>query len=244
MFVYDRQTGQRIPLNGDDHLDRFGTTYSLYPQISGDGRFVAFWSADGSRLVVNDWNLFLHDRQTQTTTQVFDGEVEDPQQFAWPSPLTISDNGRYLTFSELMDGQWESWLYDPQNGSTSSVQAAGAISGLGRYLAVGTAGGQVAVRYTVVPTVGAVTPGGAAPGTTTTVTIIGAGFHPDATVMLGPDVTVGSVSVLDESHLERADHDRGRPAARGPRDIQVTNVGAFGPTSGSTNFCFGCFTVT
>ena len=142
-----------------------------------------------------------------------------------------------------MDGRWESWLYDLQNGSTSSVQAAGAISGLGRYLAVGTAGGQVAVRYAVVPTVGAVTPGGAAPGTTTTVTIIGAGFHPDATVTLGPDVTVGSVSVLDESHLS-AQITIAADAARGPRDIQVTNVGAFGPTSGSTNFCFGCFTVT
>ncbi|PWK39503.1 WD40 repeat protein [Actinoplanes xinjiangensis] len=74
---------------------------SFAPAVSGDGRYVAFWST-GSSLVAGDTNttadVFVRDLRTRTTTRVSvatDGAQAD-QEASEPS---ISGTGRYVAFS-------------------------------------------------------------------------------------------------------------------------------------------------
>ena len=75
--------------------------HSVAPAISGDGRFVAFYS-DATNLVAGDTNrardVFVHDRQTGETTRVSvgpDGAEANGDSFA----PAISGDGRYVVFS-------------------------------------------------------------------------------------------------------------------------------------------------
>ncbi|NQT19032.1 MAG: PD40 domain-containing protein [Planctomycetes bacterium] len=77
-----------------------GNDVSNMPAISADGRFVAFQSY-ASSLVEDDTNgspdVFVHDRQTGTTTRVSvasDGTQGNGDSY-WPS---ISGDGRFVTF--------------------------------------------------------------------------------------------------------------------------------------------------
>ncbi len=69
VFVHDRQTGitEQVSLDGAGYQ---GNDHSGLPSVSGDGRFVAFWSLS-SNLVPNDTNLsqdiFVHDRGAADT---------------------------------------------------------------------------------------------------------------------------------------------------------------------------------
>lgn len=78
------------PTNGESH----------YPSISGDGRFLAFHSWAGN-LVPGDTNntidIFHYDRQNQTTRRV-NLTITGSQANAPSTNVTISDNGRFLTF--------------------------------------------------------------------------------------------------------------------------------------------------
>jgi Tol biopolymer transport system component len=77
------------------------TGHSVAPAISGDGRFVAFYS-DASNLVPGDTNrardVFAHDRQTAETTRVSvgPGGAEATGDSFAPA---ISGDGRYVVFS-------------------------------------------------------------------------------------------------------------------------------------------------
>jgi Tol biopolymer transport system component len=75
--------------------------HSISPAISGDGRFVAFYS-DATNLVAGDTNrardVFVYDRQTGETTRVSvgaGGEEANGDSFA----PAISGDGRYVVFS-------------------------------------------------------------------------------------------------------------------------------------------------
>ena len=76
---------------------------SFYPAISGNGRYVAFASA-ASNLVPNDTNettdVFVHDRQTDTTTLVSVSSTESQgdgsSSAAWPP--AISGDGQVIAF--------------------------------------------------------------------------------------------------------------------------------------------------
>ena len=75
--------------------------HSIAPAISGDGRFVAFYS-DAPDLVAGDTNrvrdVFVHDRQTGETTRVSlgpDGAEANGDSFA----PALSVDGRYVVFS-------------------------------------------------------------------------------------------------------------------------------------------------
>lgn len=73
---------------------------SIAPSISSDGRYVAF-SSDATDLVAGDTNgsrdIFLHDRQTHTTTRVSvdPSGAESDNASDFPS---ISSDGRYVAF--------------------------------------------------------------------------------------------------------------------------------------------------
>jgi Tol biopolymer transport system component len=121
VFVHDRQTGvtTRVSVRSDG-WQGFGT--SVYPSISADGRYIAFYSS-AANLAANDTNLandiFLHDRQTGETRRVsaaFDGTQANSDS-RMPS---ISADGRYIAFESAAtnlipgdtNGVLDVFLYD------------------------------------------------------------------------------------------------------------------------------------
>ncbi len=102
IFVRDRASGTTelisVALNGEP-----ADSFSSYPTISADGRFVVFESY-ASNLVEVDTNgesdLFFRDRTTGTTellTLTNSGE-QVPDRLRW-ADVGISDDGRYVLFS-------------------------------------------------------------------------------------------------------------------------------------------------
>ncbi len=156
VFVHDRQTGliSRVSV---DSAGGQGNDDSYFPAISGDGRFVAFHSR-ASNLVSGDGNgrfdIFVHDRQTGTTTRASldSNGVEGNANSADPK---ISDDGRFVAFaskaSNLVagdtNGSDDVFVHDSQTGVTErvSIDSAGvqgnsssrahAISDDGRFVA-------------------------------------------------------------------------------------------------------------
>ncbi|MBN2719688.1 MAG: PD40 domain-containing protein [Proteobacteria bacterium] len=150
----------RTPLTTRVSVSTFGTEAnqgSYNPAISGDGHWVAFES-NADNLVPGDTNakrdIFLHDRQTGTTSRVSVGPagVEADDNSYEPA---LSRDGRYVAFysyaanlvPEDINPDGDVFLRDTQQGITSlvSVSTAGtqgnkssynpAISADGRYVA-------------------------------------------------------------------------------------------------------------
>nr|MDJ0954993.1 S-layer homology domain-containing protein [Acidimicrobiia bacterium] len=105
VFVHDRVLGltERVSVASDGAP---GDRSSLYPSISDDGRYVAFYSS-ASNLVADDTNdvgdVFVHDRVLGLTERVsvasdrIEG-IYDASRFS-----SISGNGRYVTFAVRSD---------------------------------------------------------------------------------------------------------------------------------------------
>jgi archaellum component FlaF (FlaF/FlaG flagellin family) len=102
VFVRDVRAGttRRVSVGADGAQ---GNNVSVNPAISADGRFVAFDSL-ASNLVPGDtngtWDVFVHDRQTRTTTRVSVGPG-GVQGNGETSGLAISDDGRFVAFDSL-----------------------------------------------------------------------------------------------------------------------------------------------
>ncbi len=134
-----------------------GNSYSDNAAISGDGRYVAFWS-HATTLVADDTNgardIFVRDTLTNTTTRVSvdsSGTQGNGTSF-YPS---ISEDGRYVVFASnatnLVDGdtngQMDVFVRDTQEMTTARVSVSSgntqgnntstfpAISGDGRFVA-------------------------------------------------------------------------------------------------------------
>ena len=122
VFVYDRQTGvtERVSLASDGTQ---GNSESIYPSISGDGRYVAFTSS-ASNLVPWDTNgggdplvgidIFIHNRQTRETeriTRASDGGEGNHYDYK----PAISRDGSHVAFaydsSRLIPGD-TNWVND------------------------------------------------------------------------------------------------------------------------------------
>ncbi|MEO8196181.1 MAG: hypothetical protein ABI689_05620, partial [Thermoanaerobaculia bacterium] len=100
IFVHDRQTGATTRVS----VDSFGVeggSGSTSASISGDGRYVAFASY-ASNLVAGDTNLnsdiFVHDRQTGTTTRV-SVDSTGVEGDGYSSAPSISSDGIYVAFT-------------------------------------------------------------------------------------------------------------------------------------------------
>jgi Tol biopolymer transport system component len=104
---------------------------SYQGHLSDDGRYVTFES-DASNLVGDDTNrardVFVHDRETGTTTRVSTGA--DGEQGDGPSSSpSISDDGRYVAFEsdasnlDRLDtnGATDVFVHDRRTGSTSRI---------------------------------------------------------------------------------------------------------------------------
>ena len=134
IFVRDRQTGttQRVSV---DSSGTQANDESFYPQISADGRYVAFRS-DASNLVSGDTNgvsdIFVRDLQTGTTERVsLDGTGAQGNGDSFgPS---ISGDGRFVAFrsdsSNLVQGDANGvddvFVRDRQTGTTERVSVDG-----------------------------------------------------------------------------------------------------------------------
>ena len=156
IFVHDRQTGATERVSVDSSGNQ-GNSFSEFPSIKGDGRYVAFESF-ASNLVPGDTNgwddIFVHDRQTGVTTRV--SVDSSGSQGNSPSNYpSISGDGRYVALmswaSNLVpgdpNGAQDVLVHDRQTGATerASVDSSGSqgdfdtirgsISGDGRYVA-------------------------------------------------------------------------------------------------------------
>jgi Tol biopolymer transport system component len=159
IFVHDRQTGQttRVSVSSSGVEENASPRDDyLVVSISGDGRYVAFYS-DATNLVSGDTNgasdVFVHDLQTGTTTRASvasDGSEAN----AGSSEPSLSGDGRYIAFvsgatnlvTEDTNGKADVFVHDLQVGTTtrvsvnsSGVEANGGghnpdISGDGRYV--------------------------------------------------------------------------------------------------------------
>lgn len=127
-FVHDRQTGTsaRVSVGSDGSQGNSGAETVV---ISADGRWVAFHSYS-SNLVPDDSNnradVFVHDRQSGTTTRVSvsSAGVQANDDSRGPA---ISADGRWLAFTSqatnLVSGDtnntWDVFVHDRQTGTTT-----------------------------------------------------------------------------------------------------------------------------
>jgi Tol biopolymer transport system component len=156
VFVRDQRTRRTTRVSvGSDGTQ--GNNSSLAPQLSADGRYVAFGSY-ASNLVPGDTNAehdaFVHDRWTGRTTRVsVAGDGTEANQGS--SNPVISHDGRYLCYTSNSgnlvpgdtNGTSDAFVYDQrrQRVARVSVTSTGAqannqsydqvISGDGRYIA-------------------------------------------------------------------------------------------------------------
>lgn len=100
VFVHDRKTGktERVSVNSNGGQ---GNGWSLYPSISGKGRYVAFISS-ATNLVTGDTNgkvdVFVHDRKTGKTERVSVNSNGDSGDLNSWRCVSISDDGRFIVF--------------------------------------------------------------------------------------------------------------------------------------------------
>jgi Tol biopolymer transport system component len=159
-FVHDRQTGITTRVSLDSAGVEANDWSHWAPAISGDGRRVAFQSS-ASNLVAGDTNghpdVFVHDRQTGTTTcaSVGPGGAHGD---TWSEFPAISTDGRWVVFespaTNLVAGDTNSvadvFVYDVQTGTLTRVSVgpgdgeadrgsgSQAISADGRWVAFGS----------------------------------------------------------------------------------------------------------
>jgi Tol biopolymer transport system component len=134
--VHDRVTNSttRVSVASDGTQANAESAFVGAPQLSADGRFVAFESF-ASNLVSGDTNgildIFVHDRQTSTTTLVSvasdgtqaDGGSESP---------AVSADGRFVAFESVAsnlvpgdtNGAFDVFVHDRQTGAVTRVSVA------------------------------------------------------------------------------------------------------------------------
>lgn len=141
LYIHDRQTkSTSLVTVGVNGTPSYG--HSDAPDISADGRFIAFASSSPN-LVPGDTNqgfdIFVHDRQTNSTRRVSVSSAGTQANDASLAP-TISADGRYVAFqswaSNLVEGDTaicpdhvfggtmnciDVFVHDLQNGTTGRV---------------------------------------------------------------------------------------------------------------------------
>ncbi len=130
VFVHDRATGQTTRVSVSSAGAQSGQD-AQYPQLSADGRYVAFFSFAGD-LVPGDTNgvsdAFLHDRVTGLTTRVSLSTI-GAQGNGHSFPMSLSADGRYVAFeseaSNLVagdnNGATDAFVHDHWTGLTTRV---------------------------------------------------------------------------------------------------------------------------
>ena len=129
--VFALNTIERVSL---DSAGAQGNSHSYNPSISGDGRYVAFYSY-ASNLVAGDSNgyldVFVRDRQTNTTTRV-SVDSAGAQGNNSSRASSISGDGRFVTFqsdatnlvASDTNGRTDVFVRDRQTNITTRVSIA------------------------------------------------------------------------------------------------------------------------
>lgn len=158
VFLHDRQTGITTRVSVATGGTQSNTTSEL-TAISGDGRYIAFQSG-ATNLVTGDTNsrydVFVHDRQTGTTTRVSVGSGGTQATGGDSFHPTLSTDGRYVAFessaNNLVGGDTNNlsdiFVHDRTTNTTTRVSVAtggaqalpsgsfrGMISGNGQFIA-------------------------------------------------------------------------------------------------------------
>ncbi len=98
-YVYDRYT-QTIEFVSVNSNGQQANQASGGPVLSGDGRYVAFWS-DANNLVDQDTNgrsdIFLHDRQARETIRISNGNASNGNNIS--REISMTSDGRYIGFT-------------------------------------------------------------------------------------------------------------------------------------------------
>lgn len=137
VYVRDRDTGttERVSVATDGTQ---ANGWSQWPDISADGRFVAFQSVAWNLepMGFNDQKIFVRDRETDTT-EIISLDPND-EVFGSSAQPTLSADGRYVAFTssdELVlddtNGVSDVYLHDRQMGSTTRVS----LDSMGQQLA-------------------------------------------------------------------------------------------------------------
>jgi cold shock CspA family protein len=130
IFVHDRETAitERISMSS---AGQQGNNGSYFPDLSADGRLVAFYSL-ANNLVPNDtnnnWDVFVYDRQSGVTARVSVGPGGGQANGSSTFP-DLSADGRYVVFdstaSNLVSGDTNGdadiFVHDRQTGLTGRV---------------------------------------------------------------------------------------------------------------------------
>jgi len=215
VFVHDVVEGTTIRVNVDSLGSEAVGGDSLGASISGDGRYVAFYS-DAGNLVADDINgladIFLHDLVNGATSRVSLDQGGAESLGGGSYRPAISTDGRYAAF-----------------------QTAAAN------LVVGDTNNQPDVVIRAIPAVAvtSVVPQRLSRGTTTAVTVTGANFLPGAVLDLG-DAQASNVVIVDENIITAdATVPAGTPA--GGQNVSVSLAGTGpGPDTGTVGSCTGC----
>jgi len=166
IFVHDRQSGV-TKIVSVDSSGIPGNDTSLWPSLSGDGRFVTFTSYSSGLVPLDNYpqqDVFLHDLQTGLTELVGVNSLrEQGDQGSWYS--AISYDGRYIVFnsdsenlgSSDQNGMTDIFVYDRESGITERISRSSkgaeparecyypSISAGGRYVAFES------ISYNLVP---------------------------------------------------------------------------------------------
>lgn len=199
---------------------------SLSPAISGNGRYVAFWS-DADNLVPDDTNnrrdIFVRDRWTNTTSRVSVNAFGE-QSNALSDDPALSGDGRYVVFTTAADNLVK--------GDDNDINI-----GPGFFRSAF----DIVIRVTADVAVHGIDPSVLPVGTTTSVTITGDNFFAGTTVDIsGNDETTANLVVVDENTIT-VDITPAPGAATGERNVSVLVPGT-GPGTGKGNLglCAGC----
>lgn len=217
VFVRDTVAGTTIRVS----VSSTGTQAdddSLWPAISGDGRYVAFESLS-SNLVAGDTgraDVFVRDTVAGTTVRVSARRVGSQLNSNSFQPA-ISSDGRLVAF--------ESFASNLVAGDTN-----GAFD--------------IFVRANPEPTVTDVAPATLTHGTTTPVTVTGSHFLSGAQLVIdGDGLTVANVTVVSETEIT-ADVTVAADATLSARNVFVELPGtAPAPAISAVGLCAGCLTV-
>jgi hypothetical protein len=144
VFVHDRQTGETTRVSvatGGGQGTGSGPAPAFAPAISEDGRFVAFESSL-TNLVTGDTNVqpdvFVHDRQTVTTTRVSVPTGGSPQANLDSVEPDISGDGRFVVFLSFAtnlvpggtSGIGDVFVHDRQTNTTNQMSVStGGVKG-------------------------------------------------------------------------------------------------------------------
>ena len=130
VYVKNLSTGE-IDIVSINNAGLAGNQDSFLPSISNDGRYVAFasYASNLPSANANKYDIYIHDRQTNTTELVSVGANNHSGQ------ATISGDGRYVAFltlaTTIVSGDTNSTadiiIYDRNNSTFQRVQKSGSI---------------------------------------------------------------------------------------------------------------------